>query len=391
MANTESAGNADQFDSKRRESVRRALASLDPAYFGMVMSTGIVSIAFSELGVGLVAWPLSIFTIACYLLLLGLFGVRIGLYPSRVREDLRNRDRHWGSLTFIVATNTVGVQLLLFFDAARLATVLWLVTVVATPLLLYYLFATEFIGARKAAVSERMDGAFLLVIVCMQSLAILGGQLSTVFSGYTDAMVLLSMSYFGSGYVLYFIVVTVVTFRLLDGAVRQTDWTGPYWITMGAAAITTLAGAELGPRLDAVPAWEPYAPVILGVSFLAWAIASWWIPLLLAVDVWKFTSEDVTGRPPGWILLCPWARLGFGARLHTYAPTAWGRVFPMGMYTACTLNLAGIGTFSLLAVVPAFWGWFALLVWALTLVGTLRAVMEALSKDSTLGRAGSTV
>jgi len=45
----------------------------------------------------------------------------------------------------------------------------------------------------------------------------------------------------------------------------------------------------------------------------------------------------------------------------------------MGMYTASTLNIAGIGTFGLLSVVPAYWGWFALVVWALTLVGMSRA------------------
>jgi len=57
------------------------------------------------------------------------------------------------------------------------------VTIVATPLLLYYLFVTEIIGAGKAGVSERIDGAFLLVIVCMQSLAVLGGLLAEPLAG----------------------------------------------------------------------------------------------------------------------------------------------------------------------------------------------------------------
>jgi len=34
----------------------------------------------------------------------------------------------------------------------------------------------------------------------------------------------------------------------------------------------------------------------------------------------------------------------------------------MGMYTACTLNLAGVNTFSVLGIVPEYWGWFALFV-----------------------------
>jgi len=365
-------------------SLADALRTLDPAYFGLVMATGIVAIAFRELGVAAVAWPLTVFNIGCYALLIGLFGLKVVFFPRSVIVDLRDRERHWGVLTLLVGTNTVGAQFVLFFEMNTIATVLWLATVIATPLLLYYLFAVEFIGVRKTKVSERVDGAFLLVIVCMQSLAVLGGLLSAELSSYAGDVLLLSVSYFGAGYVLYFVVITVVTYRLLDGGVRPEDWTGPYWIMMGAAAITTLAGATLGPSLGSVAAWEPYAPVILGVTFLAWAIASWWIPLLLVLDIWKFLTGDIEGRPPVWVILVPWSRLALGRRLHTYDSTAWGRVFPMGMYTSCTLNLAGIGTFSTLSVVPEYWGWFALFVWGLTLVGTIRASGRVLLRSRSM-------
>jgi len=351
-----------------------ALAALDPAYFGLVMSTGVVSLAFLELGVGVVAWPLAALNAACYAALVGLFGARTALFPGRTVADLRDRERHWGALTFAVATATVGTQALAFLGAVAAAAALWAVAVAVTPALLYYLFGTEVVGAGKAAVSERVDGAFLLVVVCMQALAVLGAPLSRALPEAGETVLLASVGYFGAGYLLYVVVATVVTYRLLEGRMRPPDWTGPYWILMGAAAITTLAGARLGPVLEATPAWEPYAPVVLGVTFLAWALSTWWIPLLVVLDGWKFLTGGVDGRPPAWVLALPWARLAFGNRLHEYAPTAWGRVFPMGMYTAATLTLGGVATFGPLAVVPAYWGWFALLVWALTLVGTGRAV-----------------
>jgi tellurite resistance protein TehA-like permease len=370
-----------QFQSSPVERAERGLEELDPAYFGFVMSTGIISIAFHGLGADRIAGVLGIITVVSFSLLLVLFAVRVVRYPGRMARDLRDRDRHWGSLTFLVATNTVGAQLLTLEWAIGLAPVLWVVTIVGTPLLLYYLFGTEFVGARKVSVRERIDGAFLLVIVCMQSLAILGGMLAERGVVLHDTVVLLSMSYFGAGVVLYVVVVTVVTYRLLDGGLVPADWTGPYWITMGAAAITTLAGSTLGAHLQSIPAWTGYAPVFLAVTFLAWAIASWWIPLLIAMDVWAFRALDTDGSPPVWVGLLPWARLGFGRRLHTYDPTAWGRVFPMGMYTASTVHLGGIGTFSLLSNVPMYWAWFALLVWALTCLGMVRAMWSLLSAD----------
>jgi len=63
----------------------------------------------------------------------------------------------------------------------------------------------------------------------------------------------------------------------------------------------------------------------------------------------------------------------------------------MGMYTASTLNIAGIGTFGLLSVVPAYWGWFALVVWALTLVGDVTGVRTGVAHQRSDGRTGSGV
>ena len=59
-------------------------------------------------------------------------------------------------------------------------------------------------------------------------------------------------------------------------------------------------GATLGPLLGTVPGWEPYAPVVVGATSFAWAIASWWVPLLVVLDVWAVLTGGVEGRPPVW-------------------------------------------------------------------------------------------
>lgn len=133
---------------------------------------------------------------------------------------------------------------------------------------------TAFIGSWEDALDDRIDGAILLTIVCMQALAILGTLLSDAFAEYSWLLLLLSVAYWGAGFVLYLIVITIVTYRLIAYSLAPDDWHGPYWITMGAAAITTLAGALIGPRLGTLPAWESYAPMTLSVTFLAWAAAT---------------------------------------------------------------------------------------------------------------------
>jgi len=162
------------------------------------MSTGIVSISFFELGVLIVARSLAVFNIACYALLLALFTVRTAAFPKRTLADLRNRDRHWGTLTFIVATNTVGVQFLLFFDTVAVAAAMG-VTIVATPLLLYYPVCDRDYRCGKGG-CERADRRRLLARDRLHAVARGPRRVARrTIGGYGNAVVLLSMSYFGSG------------------------------------------------------------------------------------------------------------------------------------------------------------------------------------------------
>lgn len=70
------------------------------------MSTGIISIAFHDLGVGIVARLLGVVTVVSFCLLILLFAIRIVRHPGRVATDLRDRERHWGWFALLVWTLT---------------------------------------------------------------------------------------------------------------------------------------------------------------------------------------------------------------------------------------------------------------------------------------------
>lgn len=99
--------------------VGTAIRNLDPAYFGFIMSTGIISIAFRGLGIDTVGMSLAVLNVACFLLLLGLFGIRFAFFPRELLADMWDNDRRWGTLTFVVGTNTVGAQLVSFLTRLR--------------------------------------------------------------------------------------------------------------------------------------------------------------------------------------------------------------------------------------------------------------------------------
>ena len=66
--------------------------------------------------------------------------------------------------------------------------------------------------------------------------------------------------------------------------------------------------------------------MIGGVTLATWAWATWWIPLLLLLGLWKH---------------------GIHRRSIGYTPMLWSIVFPLGMYAAATLRLSEV------AAVPA--------------------------------------
>jgi hypothetical protein len=66
---------------------------------------------------------------------------------------------------------------------------------------------------------------------------------------------------------------------------------------MGAAAISTNAGSVLIATDSAMPFLNAMRPFIDGVTLTMWAWATWWIPLLLFLGVWKHGVRRVPPSP----------------------------------------------------------------------------------------------
>jgi tellurite resistance protein TehA-like permease len=128
------------------------------------------------------------------------------------------------------------------------------------------------------------------------------------------------------------------------------DLTPPYWVAMGATAITVLAGARIVQMADA-PMVSATRGLIAGASVVFWAFGTWLIPALVAAGWWRHKVHRIPLR---------------------YEASWWSIVFPLGMY-----GVAGhyLGRADDLPIVRAIGGnetWVALAVWVCAFVAMLR-------------------
>jgi tellurite resistance protein TehA-like permease len=100
-------------------------------------------------------------------------------------------------------------------------------------------------------------------------------------------------------------------------------------------------------------------PFVRGLTLLWWATATWWIPMLLVLGLWRHVYRKFPLR---------------------YDPLYWGAVFPLGMYTAATVRLARAVDAPYLMEIPRVSIFIALAAWAVVFAGMVGWLVGRLFK-----------
>ncbi len=323
--------------------VKYESSRLLPAYFASVMATGIVSIASYLYHFYAFAYALFYFNNVLYASLWFLTIVRWIFYPKTYIDELKNFSRAPGFFTAVVGTNTLGSQYVILLHNYSVAYGLFVF-----GFILWFFYQYIILTAQTLAVNEKpslsnVNGAWELWVVSTQSIAVLGAFLSVTNS----LFYLIGIIAFFMGSAQYLIMTTMISFRMLFEKLEPKDITGPYWILMGATAITTLAGDQLLFHISYSNFKQQIAnliePSVLVMTLLIWSIGTWWIPWIIIAGIWRHGI----GKIP----------------ILTYDPQFWGAVFPMGMYTVSTFLLVKYTGFSPLMIIPNIFIYIAILAW----------------------------
>jgi tellurite resistance protein TehA-like permease len=329
------------------------VASLHPAYFALVMATGIVSIACRLAGLPVLAAPLLWLNVVFFLTLWGLTAIRLARFPDRMLADLRDHGRSVGFFTAVAATGVLGSQFVIIAGAWRIAAILWVIAIVLWAAITYTVFAVLTVKPEKPTLAAGIHGGWLVSVVAAQSVAVLGAQVAQGFGDHAPHVLLFCLAMWLGGGMLYIWIISLIFYRYTFFTMEPSDLTPPYWVNMGSVAISTLAGALLAAAAPLSPVLQQVLPFVKGLTVMFWATATWWIPMLVILGAWRHVYCRFPLR---------------------YDPLYWGAVFPLGMYTVATVRLSQTIDTPFLMAIPRAFVFVAVAAWGAALVGMIGAL-----------------
>ncbi len=332
-----------------RTRLATAVRGLTPGYFALVMASGILSAGFQMRGFRALSLVLLAVCAAAFVVLLLLNAVRFARFRHEVAGDFRDPQRAFGFFTFVAGTNVLGVRLAMEGHPDWTAALL-VVSGLAWLVLGYVIPWTAVLGHEERPVVKAANGTWFIWVVASQSVAAAAASLEPVYTTGRKELALLAVVSWSVGCFLYASAGVIVALRLMLYPFGPEELTPPYWVSMGALAITVLAGARIVDMADA-PMVDVTRGLIAGLAVVVWAFATWLIPVLVAAGWWR----HVVRRVP----------LG-------YQPTLWSIVFPLGMYAVAGIHLGEADHLPLVERIGATELWVAALAWAIVMAAMVR-------------------
>lgn len=321
--------------------IDRVADQLPPAAFSFVMAAGIVSVSLMMHDLLVLSRILMVLAILGYLVLIGLTLRQLLHHRSRVRGNVSAPPSRFGYATFVAASGVLGTRLVLLG-----------VPVIPLVQLLVAISAAVVIGQWIVRATRRdvapwwrvVDGSWFLAAVACHSIGVLAASIAAVRPAAAVGLVVVALTAWVAGIVAYGIVLRGVLTRAGRRQIGAKDLTAPYWITMGACAITVLDSVKLAVLpTDVVPPAVHQVVSWVGVGF--WVLATLLIPVILAAGWWRHIRHRIPLDSP---------------------TTLWSIVFPLGMYDVASTLTATTHQFWLARVIGEVGVWIALAAWLVT-------------------------
>lgn len=329
---------------------------LTPAYFAWVMASGIVSLGLDLCGYPGASWILFALGVFGYALLIILNLWRLLAYRQVMIDDLFDPHHGFGYFTFVAGTDVLAARAVAeqWYSVAGwlllVGGIAWLALGYAVP------WVAVLIEREHRPVVAAASGRWFLCAVASQSVAVVAAGLEKGAPGREPLLAVLAVVSWAVGLVLYMAAALFVSLRLMLYPLRPTDMDATYWVSMGAIAITVVAGAQII-DMSPAPMIDATRELIRGTVVVLWAFGTWLIPVLVAAGFWRHVVRRV--RP------------------H-YGPSLWSMIFPFGMYAVACVYLGRSDNLPLVEAIGTHALWVSVVAYAVTMIGMIVHVARVL-------------
>jgi tellurite resistance protein TehA-like permease len=332
-----------------------AAGSARLGWFAMIMATGIVSVALHQVGRETLSTSLLALAVAGFAIVTVFVAARLITDASGMFAELASFGLAFSAFALVAACDVLSARLSMA-SYPRAAAAL------AAGALVSWLAIAALHSARCAHAATRpavrdINGTWYLAAVGTQSLAIAVTFLRTTGLFPSRVFLWAGTGLWLLGTALYLAISALVALRLTRVGLKSADATAPYWVSMGAASITVVAGAQL---------LLAHAGTLIGTTVMK----------ALCVAIWLVATALV----PVLVVRSGWRHLRKSAPL-SYRSELWMVVFPIGMYATAGIQLGRATGSAVIRSVGTVAVWPALAAWALTFVGMVISFVTAYAKS----------
>jgi tellurite resistance protein TehA-like permease len=278
--------------------------------------------------------------------------IRVARFRTYVAADVRNPERAFGFFTITAGLDVLGVRFAM--DGHPVTTAVLTGLAAAVWLLLTYGVPADVLLSRsRDSLLGGVNGSWLLWIVATQSLSLVAAILAQSWPSQSPLLAPFAVGLWSVGLVLYLLVVALIVLHWLTAPMTPATLGPPYFILMGATAISVLAGARVLSLPPGLPVVRATSGFVSGFTFTLWAFGTWWVPLLVILGFWRHARRH-------WPL--------------TYEPTLWSVVFPLGMYSVATLTYGQQAHLGFMEPLARVMFWVSVAFWVLVAAGFVSRV-----------------
>lgn len=323
------------------------------------MATGIVSSGLRLDGATWLADILLAIAGAAFVALVVLNIWRLIEFRSCASEDFFDPQRSFGYFTVVAAAGVLASGVATH-GMIWLALVLFVFGFTAWMLLGYAVPWATMLDRSHRSTVRGANGSWFLWVVSSQAVATMAAILERHLHSAEHLFAMLAVVAWSVGVFLYGAESMLIALREM---LYDADFAPSYWVCMGAASITVLAGAEIlaAPGSTVVANVEP---ILDAATVMFWSFATWLLPMLILAFCWRHFVRGIS---------------------LAYDVSLWSMVFPLGMYAVASVHLGQVEKLPWVEHIGRVELWLSFAIWCVVFVGFLRHTCQVLNRRPAMG------